>query len=355
MSHLSAFLPAVDGVAVYASLHRAAAAGHAAGDPRTKGQLMADTLITRVTGHQPCTQPIPDAAAHSAPTHPDGHRDPPPPPAPRPTEPADTQPDTSADRPHTEDDDNDDRGGSDSSDGEDRNEAADHIDVDAADDADMDGTVSGDDDHRVDVPDDDATRDRDTDTADNTKTAGTDAGPGARAAPTGPSRQPVMIHLLVSDAILLGGRPGTAHLDGYGPIPADLARDLATQAGIDGRAWLRRVYTTPASGDLVATDSHARIFPTGLAQLVRLRDGVCRTTWCDAPIAETDHPRSVQEGGPTSLTNSQGLCTACNRAKQAPGWRARPAPGTPHTVSTTTPTGHTYQYRAPAAEHPLAS
>ena len=55
------------------------------------------------------------------------------------------------------------------------------------------------------------------------------------------------------------------------------------------------------------------------------------------------------EGGPTSGLNGQGLCEACNYAKAAPGWSARPRPGPRHTVRTTTPTGHTYTSRAPAA------
>ena len=52
--------------------------------------------------------------------------------------------------------------------------------------------------------------------------------------------------------------------------------------------------------------------------------------------------------GPTSGDNGQGLCEACNHAKQAPGWRARPSPRAgPHTIETTTPTGHTYRSHAP--------
>jgi hypothetical protein len=49
--------------------------------------------------------------------------------------------------------------------------------------------------------------------------------------------------------------------------------------------------------------------------------------------------------GPTSATNGQGLCEACNYAKEAPRWRARPGPG--GTVTTTTPTGHSRTTRPP--------
>lgn len=50
MAQLSALLPVVQGVAVWATLSRAADEARAAGDPRSRGQVMADTLVERVTG-----------------------------------------------------------------------------------------------------------------------------------------------------------------------------------------------------------------------------------------------------------------------------------------------------------------
>ena len=50
MCYLTALLPVAQGVAVYASLTRHADTLHGAGDPRTRGQLMADTLVERTTG-----------------------------------------------------------------------------------------------------------------------------------------------------------------------------------------------------------------------------------------------------------------------------------------------------------------
>jgi HNH endonuclease len=96
-------------------------------------------------------------------------------------------------------------------------------------------------------------------------------------------------------------------------------------------------------------DSKARAFPRLLAVFLGLRDqGTCRTPWCDAPIRHGDHVVPVERGGQTSGPNGQGLCAACNHAKQAPGWTARPRPGPRHTIATTTPTGHTYWSTAPA-------
>ena len=90
-------------------------------------------------------------------------------------------------------------------------------------------------------------------------------------------------------------------------------------------------------------DSRARLFRGSLGRFVRIRDQVCRTPWCDAPIRHADHAVAYDDDGPTSADNAQGLCEACNHAKQAPGWRARPSPTEgAHQIETTTPTGHTY-------------
>ncbi len=50
MAYLTALLPLAQAVACHAALTKAAGTGRAEGDQRTKGQLMADTLVTRVTG-----------------------------------------------------------------------------------------------------------------------------------------------------------------------------------------------------------------------------------------------------------------------------------------------------------------
>jgi hypothetical protein len=120
-----------------------------------------------------------------------------------------------------------------------------------------------------------------------------------------------------------------------------VARSLAE----GDQLWLRRLYASPTTGELVAMDSRARVFPAGLARFVRLRDQVCRNPWCDAPIRHIDHVQSYASGGPTSAMNGEGLCEACNYAKDAPRWRARSGPG--GTVTTTTPTGHTFTTRPP--------
>ncbi len=151
---------------------------------------------------------------------------------------------------------------------------------------------------------------------------------------------PLTVNVIVDAGTLLGHDDHAAHLDGYGPVPADLVRDLPDDCAL-------RLLFEGWGGRTVSMESGSRDFPEQLAELIRLRDRTCRTPWCDAPIRHTDHVDAHADGGPTSETNGQGLCEHCNHAKQALGWSARPRPGPRHTVETVTPTGHRYWSTAP--------
>ncbi len=165
---------------------------------------------------------------------------------------------------------------------------------------------------------------------------------------------PVTVSLVMSDTTLLASGHGAAVLDGYGRVPAQVARTLVAN-GLDAdAAWLRRVYTDPR-GRVVAMSSRERFHPEGLASLLRVRDqGTCRMPYCDAPVRHLDHVVPAELGGPTDAENGQGLCEACNHAKQAPGWRQETSEGAVrHTVVTTTPTGQRYRSVAPEPPPPL--
>ena len=163
---------------------------------------------------------------------------------------------------------------------------------------------------------------------------------------------PVEVQLVMTDRALLAGAATPAHVPGYGPVPAGWARDLlahTTPAGV----WIRRLFTHPGTGTLVAMDSARRLFPAALRRYVVARDGTCRTTWCDAPVAQIDHVEPYAEGGATCAANGQGLCVRCNLVKEQPGWRSRVVAADPdhddqpHTVETSTPTGHRYTSTSP--------
>ncbi|MFZ3414657.1 DUF222 domain-containing protein [Arthrobacter sp. 3Tela_A] len=334
MSYLTGLLPVAQGVAVYAALSRAADSLRAAGDERGRGQIMADTLVERVTG-QTAADRIPvevqlvitDRTLLAGVVAPRGRIA---------------------------------RGWGDQGWG------------------DQDG-----------VPGMPAARTA----AQSDKPAyfpGYGIVPGAwarelirsalgagdrRAAPPPPAgrQSPSGAGLFTEPppGAAASSEPPTDNARFPDPEPAGLVAPPAELSLVS----LRRLYLDPVSGELTAMESKARTFPAGLARMIRTRDQTCRTPWCDAPIRHIDHIQPHAEGGPTSYTNGQGLCEACNHAKEAPGWNAttirttppgngsastptparptvaRPTPRTDpvsrHKVRITTPTGHTYTSTAP--------
>lgn len=161
------------------------------------------------------------------------------------------------------------------------------------------------------------------------------------------SGQPVALRLVMPIESVLAASDEPADLDLHGPIPADLGRQLvAASLEADTQLWLKRLFRSPTTGELVAMDSRARLFPTALAEFIDLRDQWCRTPWCGAPIRHHDHIVPHANDGPTSEFNGQGLCVDCNQVKESAGWRSngeRAGPDGRHTVVTITPSGHTYR------------
>jgi hypothetical protein len=112
--------------------------------------------------------------------------------------------------------------------------------------------------------------------------------------------------------------------------------------------WVRRLYTSPDGRDLVAMDSRRRLFGGLLRRMLVLRDDVCTTPWCQAPIVHADHTTPVREDGRTSYTQGAGKCARCNQTKEAPGWRSRVVHDhATRVVQVTTPMGHRYTSQPP--------
>jgi hypothetical protein len=160
---------------------------------------------------------------------------------------------------------------------------------------------------------------------------------------------PLTINVVLPGELLLGDREGSGWVEEYGEVPGELLRDwIATNAEHGVRDWVNRLYQSPATGELVAMDRQGRYFDGRLAEFIRLRDRRCRELYCDALVRHIDHAVDHADGGRTSARNAQGTCAACNYAKQARGWSARPRPGPQHVIETITPTGHRYLSYAPA-------
>ncbi|WP_240720281.1 HNH endonuclease signature motif containing protein [Pseudarthrobacter sp. NamB4] len=173
----------------------------------------------------------------------------------------------------------------------------------------------------------------------------------------------IEVQLVMTDRTLFQGDTEPARLTGYGIVPAEWARKAVLEGtrgatktngstpdvanSRESATYLRRLYTAPGTGELVAMDSKARLFPPGLRRFLQVRDDTCRTPYCDAPIRHHDHIIPRHNDGPTTAANGQGLCEACNHTKETPGWTAKPAAGIRHSVVLRTPTGRTYRSMAP--------
>ena len=302
MTYVTAFLPMAQGVAVHAALTRHANCAKASGDERGRGQIMADEFVARVT-----------QTATSA-TGPDGTRG----------ESADTADPDSAGRampigrpPRMTS----------------RVERPSLLDS---------STVPADPDHA--------------ETCTTTDTSGTDTGSedasDAKATTPAPEGFPpgtnIDIQLIMTDRSLFDGDNEPAHLTGYGPIPAPLARRLLRDAGPTIKAWVKRLYTDPETKHLITGDSRSRFFTHSLRQFLIARDQICRTPYCDAPIRHIDHIDSRNNGGATDLTNGQGKCERCNYVKESKAGTAPPTRTTtpsPSPPRPGTPTAANHRHR----------
>ncbi|MHA7269577.1 HNH endonuclease signature motif containing protein [Arthrobacter sp. HLT1-20] len=163
-------------------------------------------------------------------------------------------------------------------------------------------------------------------------------------------RIPATINVTVSDQTLLGLSSQSAILAGYGPIPAEQARELAATA-----TFWRRFLANPDTGRVTSIGRKSRKPPKSMGREVRLKDPVCTGIGCDRPAAscELDHTRpfgrysysadgTLLPLGETSLENLRPRCPYCHHAKDDPhtGWTVENVG--PGVTRTTTPTGRVY-------------
>lgn len=136
-----------------------------------------------------------------------------------------------------------------------------------------------------------------------------------------PSMPPVQVtlNITVSDRSLLSPKDGTpATIEGYGVVDGKtLLEDLAaSNVEHDVGLFYRRLYTHPATGELLTQDARRRRFSNAMAEFILSRDVTCRGPFCNARIKETDHIVPYSDGGETSIANAQGLCALCNAYKE---------------------------------------
>jgi hypothetical protein len=135
-------------------------------------------------------------------------------------------------------------------------------------------------------------------------------------------RGSVMVTVPVLTAIGSSDAPG--FLEGYGPIPAEAAREIAGTAP----SWTR-LLTNPETGVVLSIGQEQYTVPAAMRRVLRLRDGTCRFPGCTRPAARSDidHTQAWEDGGHTALDNLALLCAPHHRLKHHTLWDVRQEPG----------------------------
>lgn len=136
------------------------------------------------------------------------------------------------------------------------------------------------------------------------------------ASSVAPHRRPISINVTIDLPTLLGLAENPGQLNGYGAIPASVARELAS----DGN-W-KRFITEPQTGNLLDFGRESYEPPQALKDFLIARDRTCRFPGCrrSAALSDLDHAQSWEEGGSTSAENLGALCRRHHRLKTHDGW-----------------------------------
>jgi hypothetical protein len=148
---------------------------------------------------------------------------------------------------------------------------------------------------------------------------------------------------------LLGLTDEPAMLDGYGPIPPSMARQLIA----DGAESFHRVLIDPRDGAPLEIGRTSYRVTKAQRQWLRLRDGKCPFPGCSNQSLdnEADHLQAWAHGGATGIKNLGSPCPRHHRLKHASGWT--PIAATKNEPpGWTSPTGRHYLSEYPDWEPP---
>jgi Domain of unknown function (DUF222) len=160
--------------------------------------------------------------------------------------------------------------------------------------------------------------------------------------PTRHGQQPA-INVTVALSTLTGHDQQPGWLDGYGPITAGYARQLAH----DPTGTWRRLITDPATGHLLDYGTTRYRPPQHLSDHIIARDGECTFPYCThhARRSDLDHITAYPHGS-TNATNLHPLHRRHHNAKTQAHWQAHRNPTT-GTTQWTSPTGKRYHSTPP--------
>ncbi len=148
---------------------------------------------------------------------------------------------------------------------------------------------------------------------------------------------------------MLGSADEPADLDGYGPIPAAMARKLVA----DGATSFYRVLVDPRTGAPLEIGRTSYRLSEAMKRWIRMRDGHCTFPGCSNPSTDndTDHLTAWQHDGSTGVSNLAQLCPKHHRLKHNSGWSPTPAAAT-EPPGLTSPTGRHYPAQHPDPQPP---
>ncbi|MEO6503248.1 MAG: DUF222 domain-containing protein [Jatrophihabitantaceae bacterium] len=160
--------------------------------------------------------------------------------------------------------------------------------------------------------------------------------------PTAQGHRPA-INVTISLSSLTGQSDEPGWLDGYGPITAGYARQLAH----DPTGTWRRLITDPVSGQLLDYGVTRYRPPRHLGDHVIERDGECAFPFCAhrARRSDLDHVVAYPRGS-TSAANLQPLHRRHHNAKTEAGWQVQRDHSTDST-QWTSPSGRKYRAKPP--------
>lgn len=183
------------------------------------------------------------------------------------------------------------------------------------------------------------------------------AGDGDRGDPRMPLSPALSPAVAAVTAGAVGGRIGTVHLtvplltllglstepgeaSGYGPLTAEITRQMAGAASDPKTRWC--VTVTGSDGKPVH-HGHLGYRPSPeMAHVIRTLQPTCVFPGCSRPASacDLDHRVPYDRGGATCPCNMSPLCRRHHRVKQAEGWQFAEHAGR---LRWTTPAGKTYE------------
>jgi hypothetical protein len=155
------------------------------------------------------------------------------------------------------------------------------------------------------------------------------------AADAGAAPAPVVIHVLAEAATVSGEGSTPGYLPGFGAVPAETVRDLASRA---------RLRTLTPADEFTAEPQYRP--SVALAEFIRARDLWCRFPGCDVPaeFCDLDHSVPWALGGVTHPSNIHLKCRPHHLLKTfwcgENGWDEQQFPD--GTIVFTSPSGRTY-------------